>query len=261
MPALPPFEFPEVRPGEPMVMSASTFVAFERCRDQALGRMRGIYGRESRASFVGGLAHRIFARHLESGPIPESGLVAACRQEIGEGMNPKLGSLGLKPSQLRAVIEEVGDLYDRFRVVTTDGFEGAEVMMESKPAEGLTLRGSIDAVFEGDGGVRLVDWKTGGIGEPLIQLGFYAMLWALDRGEIPSRVEAVSVGTGERLDAVPSHHDLVETAGRVAGAVSTMRAAFETGDGLERRAGPWCRWCPLLDDCDEGRAATDILGR
>lgn len=261
MPLDPPLEFPEVVPGESMVMSASTFVSFERCPDQALGRMRGIYGPESRASFKGGLAHRIFARHLQSGPIPDDAFEAACREEIGGGMNPKLGSLGLKPSQLRTVIEEVGGLYERFRALSADGFEGAEVAMESEPAEGLTLRGSIDAVFLGDGGVRLVDWKTGGIGEPLSQLGFYAMLWALDRDEIPSLVEAVSVGTGERVDAVPLRSDLEETAGRVAAAVSTMRAAFETGDYLERTAGPWCRWCPLLDDCGEGRAATDILGR
>ena len=73
------------------------------------------------------------------------------------------------------------------------------------PADGVTLRGSVDAVFDDAGsGPLLVDWKTGGLGEPGIQLGFYALLWALERGEIPGRVEAVSVGTGERMDAVPS---------------------------------------------------------
>jgi hypothetical protein len=42
--------------------------------------------------------------------------------------------------------------------------------------------------------------------------------------------------------------------------VDTLRAAFATGDDLERRAGPHCRWCPLLEGCTEGSAAMQVLG-
>jgi hypothetical protein len=259
VPIDPPFVFPPVVSGEAIVLSASTFVSFEQCPEQAAGRMRGVYGPESRASFVGGLAHRIFARHLTSGPIDPGDLTAACREEIGGNMNPKMVSLGLKPSQLGEIIEQVSSLYDRFKTLQVDGFAGAEVALSSEPADGVTLRGSIDAVFEDDGGVRLIDWKTGNLGDTEAQLSFYAMLWVIERDDVPARLEAVSVKTGERTEVVPSRSDVDQTARRAAAAIDALRESWRLGSDLERRGGPWCRWCPLLDECSEGRSATDLL--
>lgn len=259
VPLDPPLVFPPVVPGEDVVLSASTFTTFERCPEQAAGRMRGVYGPESRASFQGGLAHRIFARHLASGPIEPADFTAACREEIGGSMNPKLASLGLKPSELGTVIDEVRGLYDRFKTLRVDGFEGAEVMLEVEPIEGVVMRGSVDAVFSSDGGVRLVDWKTGALGDTEAQLSFYALLWAMERGDIPGLLEAVSVKTGERTESVPSRRSIDETAVRAAAAVDALRRAWSDGTSLERVGGPWCRWCPLLDDCSEGRSTVDLL--
>lgn len=256
-----PLRFPAVAPGEPIVLSASTYVTFVRCPEQAVGRLRGMYPPESRASFLGGLAHRIFARHLTAGPISEEGFTAACREEIGAGMNPKLGALGLVPSQLAQVVEEASGLYRRFRRLGLEGFAGAEVELEAEPAEGVTLRGVVDAVFdEGEGGMRLTDWKTGALGDPVTQLDFYALLWALDRGDLPGRVEAVSLASGERLEEVPTRTGVEATAAAAAAAVGSLRAALASEGHLDRTAGPWCRWCPLLDECEEGRAATALLG-
>lgn len=163
--------FPDVPAGDEVVLSATTFVAYERCPEQAAGRLRGVYGPESRVSFVGGLAHRVFARHLTSGPISPDDLAAACREEIGSGMNVKMAALGMKPSQLAGIIDEVGGLYDRFKTLGADGFVGAEQTLEVTPAEGVLLRGSVDAVFDdGSAGTRLVDWKTGNLGDPGPQL-------------------------------------------------------------------------------------------
>jgi hypothetical protein len=175
-------------------------------------------------------------------------------------MIAKLGSLGLKPSQLGVVIEEVGSLYERFKQLGTEGYLGSEVALEVEPAPGVLLRGSIDAVFDdGAAGTRLVDWKTGGLGDPAPQLAFYAMLWAMERGEVPGRVEAVSVGSGERTEEVPSTAGVQATATRVATVVTELRTTW-AGDGrFARVAGPWCRWCPLLEECPEGQAATTIL--
>jgi hypothetical protein len=256
----PPIEFPPVQAGEDIVVSASLFATYERCPEQAGGRLRGVYGPESRASFTGGLAHRIFRRHLTEGPIDGADLPAVCREEIGTSMNPKLAALGLRPSELGRVIEEVGSLYQRFRTVGSEGFAGAEVALEVEPHRGLTLRGSIDAVFDdAAAGTRLVDWKTGSLGDPEPQLSFYALLWALKQGELPGRVEAVSVASGERYEEVPTRGGVVDVAGRVAEAVSRLRTAWAAGEGLRRVAGPWCRWCPLLDECSEGRAATALI--
>jgi hypothetical protein len=211
------------------------------------------------ASFRGGLAHRVFARHLADGPISEDELEQVCREEIGSSMNPKLGSLGLRPSQLRSVIKEVGDLYDRFKILSGEGFRVSEAFIEIDPTPDLTLRGSIDAVFDDPSGIRLVDWKTGGLYEVEAQLSFYAMLWSLDTGELPDRVEAVSISSGERIGSVPSRESVLETARATADIVAEIRAAFSASTPhLERLAGPWCRYCALLDGCGEGAAAVRV---
>lgn len=260
MPLDPPLAFPAVEAGDPVVLSASAFVTFRRCPEQALGRMRGLFPAESRPAFTGNLAHRIFARHLTTGPIPEEGFPAACRQEIGTALNPKLSALRLRPRQLEGVIQEVAALYQRFCRMGLEGFAGAEVALEALPAEGVTLRGKVDAVFdEGEAGTRLTDWKTGSLGDPGPQLSFYALLWALERGDLPGRVEAVSLTSGERVEEVPTRAGVQGTAAEAAEVVSALRRAFATGGHLERAAGPWCRWCPVLDECEEGRAATALL--
>lgn len=252
-------DFPQVVAGDSIAISATLFMTYARCPDQALGRLRGLYPEESRASFKGGLAHRMFARHLDSGPISAGDFDRACKQEIGVALNPKLGDLGMKPSQLISIIQEVGDLYHRFKELSSAGFRVAECFVETEPSAGVVLRGSIDAVFDHDDGVRLVDWKTGGLYETEQQLGFYALLWALDRNEIPARVEAVSIASGERLAASPTRESIAETAIAVAALVNEIRTAFSTGvGGLTRIGGPWCRYCPQLDICEEGAAAVRI---
>ncbi len=245
--------------GDPIAVSATLFMTYTRCPDQALGRLRGFYPEESRASFKGGLAHRVFARHLGVGPIDTADFDRVCKQEIGAALNPKLGALGMKPSQLTSVIKEVGDLYQRFKELSGAGFRSAECFVETEPSTGVMLRGSIDAVFDDDDGVRLVDWKTGGLYETEQQLGFYALIWALDRHEIPARVEAVSIGSGERLTAEPTLATITKTAQGVATLVNEMRTTFAAGaEGLSRIGGPWCRYCPQLDACEEGAAAVRV---
>ena len=253
------FDFPTIAPGDPIRISASTFVAYRQCPDKALARLQGEWGPESRAAFSGNLAHRLFARHLSGTPIEGEDFGQVCRSEIGgSNLNYKLGALGLKPSELGKVIDEVGAVYERFKKMPVEGFVGAEVSLIVEPAEGVTLVGSVDAVFVGESGVRLIDWKTGELGEVVNQLHFYALLWALEREELPQAVEAVSVKTGERVSEVPSSGMVTETAEQVVEMVEQLRSAFGEGRGIERRGGPWCKYCPLLDSCTEGRAAASL---
>ena len=117
-------------------------------------------------SFKGGLAHRIFARHLTRGPIAAEDFEQVCREEIGSsGLNNKVALLGLRSSSLGRVVEEVRSLYRRFVRFPMEGFAGSEVGLLTEPARGVELVGSIDAVFDAHPGTRLVDWKTGGLGE------------------------------------------------------------------------------------------------
>ena len=256
--------FPHVEPGAPLVVSATLYRTYRNCPDQALGRLQGAYPPETLVSFKGGLAHRVFARHLEHGPIDVARFTQVCREEIGGGLNPKLSAVGInKPSALAPVIAEVGELYQRFKSLPTDGFRGAEVTVEVEPSPGITLRGAVDAIFDDDEwGTRLVDWKTG---TALVgaedQLDFYALIWALARDEAPGRVEAVSVVTGERRGLTPTEITLDETVSRVGALVSAVRRALASGDELDRSGGPWCSYCPLLDGCTEGEVAVALLAR
>lgn len=176
-------------------------------------------------------------------------------------MNMKVKDLGLKPSTIRNLISEVGELYDRFKTLSSEGFRAAEVSITVEPTVGVVLKGSVDAVFdEGVAGVRLIDWKTGQLGASDDQLAFYTLLWALDRGELPGRVEAMSVKTGERSTSVPSLAEVTATAAAVAELVSSVRLASVDQSDLERTAGPWCRYCPVVESCAEGSAAVRVLG-
>ena len=169
---------PDVVPGDPIRLSASTYMAWKKCPDSANARLQGIYGPDTRPAFLGILAHRIFSRHLTAGPIKSDEFAQACREEIGSSnLNHKLAGLEIKPSTLVGVIEEVRVLYDRFTRLPTEGFEGSEVDIKHQTDSGIELVGIVDAVYREDlGGHRLVDWKTGELGEPEDQLMFYAML-------------------------------------------------------------------------------------
>ena len=253
--------FPEVVSGEAIRVSATTYVTFKRCPGQAGARLQGVFGPDSRPAFLGSLAHRIFSRHLTAGPIPSDQFIQACREEIGgSALNNKLGGLELRPSALAAAIEEVRGLYERFTKLPNEGFEGSEFAIEVTPADGVDLVGTVDAVYREDlGGHRLVDWKTGELGDPEDQLMFYALIWSLERGELPAYVEAVSVRTGERYRTVPSSADVGRVADEIGKLVDAIRSAWASGEDLPRSGGPWCRYCPLLEDCAEGKAAGALL--
>jgi len=254
--------FPTVIDGDRIRISATVYVTYKKCPGQANARLQGIYGPDSRPAFLGTLAHRIFSRHLTAGPIATDEFVQACREEIGgSSLNNKLGGLELRPSILASMIEEVRGLYERFVRLPSEGFEGSEVSISREPVDGVELIGSVDAVYREDlGGHRLVDWKTGDLGEPEDQLLFYALLWALEKDEVPAFVEAVSVRTGERYRTVPSSGDINRVASEVGALVNDLRRAWASGVEPVRTGGPWCRYCPILAECAEGQAAGALLG-
>lgn len=236
-------------------------MTFRQCPQRANARFQGFYGEPTVVSFVGSLAHQIFKRHLTSGPIGGAEFETVCRQEMGKNHNlgNTLVELGLKPSDIKGIVGQVRDLYERFVRVPQDDFAAAEVMFEIEAAEALTLVGQIDAVFGQGARVRLVDWKTGALGEAEGQLMFYALLWALEHDQLPQSVMAVSVKTGETFSSEPSDDALGELALEVGAMVDELRTAWRNEVELERRGGPWCEYCPILDDCGEGALTMEML--
>ncbi|MCL1593087.1 MAG: PD-(D/E)XK nuclease family protein [Actinomycetia bacterium] len=254
--------FDDLAPGESITVSATLYTTYRQCPQQALGRLQGFYPPTTRASFKGSLAHRIFARHLESGPIAPDDFEMVCRQEVGANLGGAMSSLHLKPSDFRSLVTEVGDLYQRFDAIPVDGFLEAEALLDHEPASGVRLRGRVDAVFSdpGSDAVRIVDWKTGhDLEGSKPQLDFYAMAWTETHGQQPASLEALSLRTGEKVVVEPSHSDIDRVKGEVVSMIEELRTAMESDTDLPRTAGPYCRWCPLLDDCSEGSVALAIL--
>ena len=183
-----------------------------------------------------------------------------CRQETGSHLAGPMASLSMKPSEFRAITANVGELYERFRHVPTAGLVGAEIEIESEPAGDVRLRGRVDAVFIDHDGTRIVDWKTGTyLEDSEAQLSFYAMALRLAEGVLPARMEALSLKTGEQRILVPTEEGVIETEAHVAEMITTLREAIATQSELRRTAGPYCRWCPLLEECSEGTSALAIL--
>jgi hypothetical protein len=213
------------------------------------------------ASFTGALLHRVIRRHLEDGPIEPETIPHICRVEIGQGrLSTKMNAVGLGSStRLEPVFRDIAEKYERFRRYPQEGFASAEQLIEVVPSEGVTLVGKIDAVFEDAGGVRLVDWKSGGLGSPRSQLGFYALLWTLNTGTPPAEIEVVSLGTGERHAEPVTEGWVAAVANDVSDLVSVIRRFWAEGASLPLTAGPWCGYCPLNHQCSEGQAALALL--
>ena len=154
------FVFPEVVPGDPLRISASTFQTWKRCPASAEARFAGLFEPYSRVSFSGSLAHLIFKRHLEDGPIADEEFSTICRQEIGksESLNYKLAEAGLgRMSALSPLFEEVRDLYHRFVRLPLTGFAGSEVELDHEVASSnLTLLGKIEFEMGEEGRERAV---------------------------------------------------------------------------------------------------------
>lgn len=253
----------QVPEGETLGVSATLFVTYRKCPQQALARLQGVYPEPSVASFKGALAHRLIARHLEKGPIDDADLPLVCRMETGANLNGQMAAIGLKPSEFGAVVSEVSDVYARFasHPLADEGPVEAEVSFADEVSDGITLKGRIDAVYGSEADARIVDWKTGAhLGEDVdTQLAFYALAWKYRTGSLPSSTEAISLATGERVSSAPTDADIDAVEHDVATMVSELRTAMAATTELERVAGPYCRWCPLLQDCSEGAAAVSLL--
>jgi hypothetical protein len=234
-------------------VSATLYTTWKKCPAQAAARLAGHYPADTINSFKGLLAHRIFAHHLNTGPISPSQFTRTCRTEIGSSnLNYKVRQLALKPSQITRTIAEIADLYRRFTQINPHG--QPEVHLEYQLTEAVTLIGTIDCAQDADPHVRLIDWKTGELGDAADQLAFYALVYWLARSQMPMQVEAVSVSTGERYEAWVDRGGL----DRSLLEVTEMVADLTTG-AVAPTPGPWCRWCPILTDCEPGQRTVATL--
>lgn len=236
-------------------ISATLYTHYLDCPARAQAHLDGHYQPDTIHTFRGLLAHRIFAHHITNGEIPEADFTKTARQQIGStNLNWKLAGLHLKPAQLNTIIREVEMMYGRWLGLPHHrvGWKHAELHEEAS-VPGATLIGRIDAIDNLGG---LVDWKTGELTDDTThQLAFYSVLHHLAGNPLPRRAEAVSVTTGEVAAVVltPNH------VSKIALNIGDMITDLTNPAPPEARGGPWCRWCPIKDECPEGAAALGLL--
>jgi len=91
--------------------------------------------------------------------------------------------------------------------------------------------------------------------EPLAHYHPQARTVVVRRGAPHPPVGLVLVVTAGTAD-IP----VAEEAAVTAELISSVRRKWRGDKELARLGGPWCRYCPLLSDCPEGRAATELTG-
>lgn len=236
-----------------MKVSASLYTTWLRCPAQAQARLAGHYQADTVAQFKGLLAHRIFARHLNDGPIRPADFERVCRAEIGGSqLNWKMAGLGLGPADIRQIIEDTTRTYQRWRQLKPTG--AGEVPLMFQLEDDLVFVGTIDNVAGSPDSPRLIDWKTGELGDAEQQMAFYAWLWWLTGRAMPATIEAMSVATGERFEQWVDRQLIADTELQVAQMVADLRT-----EATPATPGPFCRWCPILSDCEPGSKTLALL--
>jgi RecB family exonuclease len=126
---------------------------------------------------------------------------------------------------------------------------------------GRMVRGRIDAVYERDGRVELVDFKTGsrpapGDASARTQLDLYGLAavetWGVDVEHLRTSYCYLRAGEQAEIDAVDWDAALLgEVQGRLGRALDAL-----TLNRYPATAGPWCPKCDFLSFCPSGQAAT-----
>ncbi len=123
----------------------------------------------------------------------------------------------------------------------------------------IVAQGKVDLSLgraEGDrAGKVLIDLKTGGFSPTHHEdLRFYALLETIRLGTPPRLLATYYLDQGELTPEEVTVELLEATVHRVADAAGRI-VALRTGQRTPGvLPGPACRWCPALDDCDEGRS-------
>jgi putative RecB family exonuclease len=148
-------------------------------------------------------------------------------------------------SSCRTVLERYFTLEDPSRLEPAERELYVETVLDSK----LLLRGFVDRLdIAPTGEVRVVDYKSGRAPRPgfeakaLFQLKFYALVMWRVRGEIPTMLQLVYLGSGEVLRYQPDEDDLRATERKVVAIWRAIQAAEQAGDWRPNPS-KLCSWC------------------
>ncbi len=126
----------------------------------------------------------------------------------------------------------------------------------------VLLRGKVDLSLGrargNTAGKVLVDLKTGVFRtHHPDELRYYALLETIALGVPPRRLASYYLEQGRFLTEDVTIDLLEATAQRVTDGAVRMLELRADGTDARKRPGPACRWCPVADDCHEGRSYLD----
>jgi CRISPR/Cas system-associated exonuclease Cas4 (RecB family) len=131
------------------------------------------------------------------------------------------------------------------------------------PNEGpILLQGKVDLVMGRPRGAEsskvIIDLKTG---RPSVRhrqdLGFYALLETLVRSVPPRKLATFYLDAAEAQTEDVSERLLRTAVRRTLDGINAIVELQSEGRPPIRRPGVTCRWCPLAESCDDGRAYLD----
>lgn len=228
-------DLPPTRQPAPSGLSVSGLVAYARCPRQCFwGYVEPLPRRASSAARLGSLVHGWIERRA-------SGQGALLLDDVPTGGDDRLAAM-----QAAFLASPYGKLRPLFveRPFTLE-------------AAGAVVRGRVDAVYERDGRLEIVDFKTGrgpAAGDPSAgwQLDVYALAAVECWGHEPGRLRTAEVylDRGEAVAAEVDEARLAAVRRRLAADLGGLAAGrFPTS------VGAWCHRCDYRSACPEGRAA------
>ncbi len=126
----------------------------------------------------------------------------------------------------------------------------------------IVLQGRVDLTLGRPRGTTarkvLIDLKSGGFSPTHVDdLRFYALLETIRLGTPPRRLATYYLDTGRPHPETVTVDVLLVAVHRTIDAASRLVELLYHHHVPIKRAGPSCRWCPLLADCQEGRRWLD----
>ncbi|HEU5127191.1 MAG TPA: RecB family exonuclease [Glycomyces sp.] len=248
----------------PTQLSPSRALDFQQCpllyRFRAVDRLPEP---SSKAQVQGTLVHSVLERlyEVEAGRrTPEEALALIepewAKLQAGEDVAELFSGLDEESSWLRGVrrlVETYFSMEDPTRLEP----HRTECLVTTTLDDGTRLKGFIDrADVNGDGLVRLVDYKTGKrpperyADKPIFQMKFYALVWWRTRGTVPKLLRLMYLGDGRFLDYSPTQAELEDFERALKSLWATMREAIATGR-FRARQSKLCGWCAHQKHCPE----------
>lgn len=123
-----------------------------------------------------------------------------------------------------------------------------EQLVEADLEGGPLLRGYVDRMDEGDGGLRVIDYKTGRSPGPMweqsamFQLRFYGLVVERATGRVPHRLQLLYLGNGEVLSYEPDSEDLQRFERKLKALWTAITRAADRQDWRPNRTKK-CTWC------------------